>query len=223
MKKIKLTTFNNSEGFTLVELMIAVAIIGVLAAVTVPNFKKYQAKSKTIEAKIQLAAVYTAETSFYQLFDMYASCLDYMGYDPTREANARYYAIGFPNITANIDAVFHASAVGERLVNSACPRDLGEISGKSIFLAGKSIGNDMIDTLAKFQAAASINSNILDDGIGPFSEEVHSGLGVQLTEDNKVFTVAAIGYIDPSSVTPASASIWTINQNKKISNHNSGY
>ena len=52
-------------GFTLVELMIVVAIIGVLSAVAVPNFKKYQAKAKTSEAKIQLAAAYTAEQAFY--------------------------------------------------------------------------------------------------------------------------------------------------------------
>ena len=55
------TKLNNQSGFTLVELMIVVAIIGVLSAVAVPNFKKYQAKAKSSEAKVQLAAAYTAE------------------------------------------------------------------------------------------------------------------------------------------------------------------
>jgi type IV pilus assembly protein PilA len=53
------------EGFTLVELMVVVAIIGVLSAVAVPNFKKYQAKSKSSEAKLQLSAAYTALQSFF--------------------------------------------------------------------------------------------------------------------------------------------------------------
>ncbi len=90
----------NQKGFTLVELMVVVAIIGILSAVAIPNFKKYQAKSKQSEAKLQLSGIYTTETAFFAEYDVYAGCLDFMGYDPGNAgagAGGRaggYYALG---------------------------------------------------------------------------------------------------------------------------------
>jgi type IV pilus assembly protein PilA len=84
----------NEQGFTLVELMVVVAIIGLLSAVALPNFKRYQSKSKTSEAKLQLAATYTSQTAFFADYDTYGSCLQAMGYDPSVEAPQRYYTVG---------------------------------------------------------------------------------------------------------------------------------
>jgi len=55
----------SKKGFTLIELMIVVAIIGILAAIAIPNFLKFQAKSKQSEAKTNLKAIFTAETSYF--------------------------------------------------------------------------------------------------------------------------------------------------------------
>ena len=63
-----------SKGFTLIELMIVVAIIGILAAIAIPNFLRFQLKSKTSEAKVNIAAIRTAEESYLAEFGAYVNC-----------------------------------------------------------------------------------------------------------------------------------------------------
>jgi type IV pilus assembly protein PilA len=60
-----LRKLRSKKGFTLIELMIVVAIIGILAAIAIPNFLKFQAKSKQSEAKSNLGAVFTGQVSFF--------------------------------------------------------------------------------------------------------------------------------------------------------------
>ncbi len=61
------------KGFTLIELMIVVAIIGILAAIAIPNFLRFQLKAKSSEGKTNLAAIRTAEQSYYSEFGIYVS------------------------------------------------------------------------------------------------------------------------------------------------------
>ena len=59
-----LKQLKSQKGFTLIELMIVVAIIGILAAIAIPNFLTYQLKSRQAEAKTNLQAIKTSEVAF---------------------------------------------------------------------------------------------------------------------------------------------------------------
>ena len=82
-----------SGGFTLIELMIVVGIIGILVSIAAPNFSRYQSKARQSEAKIALAAIYGSEKSFYSEYAAYAGSMDAIGYAP--EGKRRFYAIGW--------------------------------------------------------------------------------------------------------------------------------
>jgi prepilin-type N-terminal cleavage/methylation domain-containing protein len=53
------------QGFTLVELMVVVAIVGILVAVAIPNFLTYQARAKQAEVKTILGGTFVAATAVF--------------------------------------------------------------------------------------------------------------------------------------------------------------
>jgi len=83
----------NKKGFTLVELMIVVAIIGILAAIAIPNFIKFQARSKQSEAKTNLKALFQAEKSYFAERDTYSNDMQTIGFIPER-GNRYMYRLG---------------------------------------------------------------------------------------------------------------------------------
>ena len=69
--------FHSRKGFTLIELMIVVVIIGILAALAIPRFMQATVKSKQSEAKGILKQIYTMERTYRQENGAYLTCANH--------------------------------------------------------------------------------------------------------------------------------------------------
>jgi prepilin-type N-terminal cleavage/methylation domain-containing protein len=104
--------FHNRKGFTLIELMIVVVIIGILAALAIPRFMKATAKAKQSEAKQLLKQIYTMEHAY-------------------RQANTSY---GDNGLTSTAGAAFTFPQIGVEIQSSAI-YGYGIVAGATTFTA----------------------------------------------------------------------------------------
>jgi type IV pilus assembly protein PilA len=210
LMKVFLKSLKRQDGFTLVELMVVVAIIGLLSAVAIPNFKKYQAKAKVSEAKLQLSAVYTAQQAFFSDFNMFANCLDYMGFNPASETASRYYGIGFDSTGSGNPATTHAGYIAAQnsgMMTTGCgAAAAGGVEGVSYFSGGKGVGAAMINTHA--QHILSTTAAVL---------------GAQNDTASMSFIITAAGVISPDSATAATSSALQITEGKIITTLRQGF
>jgi len=102
-KIIRAMKVDREKGFTLIELMIVVAILGILAAIAIPNFMRFQAKSKQSEAKTNLGAIGTTAEAWRSERDTYVALVAELGWAP--QGNSRYgYSYNSLLLAANTTA-----------------------------------------------------------------------------------------------------------------------
>ncbi len=125
------------KGFTLIELMIVVAIIGILAAIAIPNFLRFQAKSKQSEAKTNLGGIFTAETAFFGDNNFFGN-FSQIAWIPQGTARYTYFS---GNYTGSVSASSPNDNAGSTLAANTEPA--GVTRSDNAFIIGAS-GN--IDT-----------------------------------------------------------------------------
>ncbi len=203
--------FKNNGGFTLIELMVVVGIIAILLAIAIPNYQKYQAKARQTEAKLNLAAVYTAERAFSVENSSFTTCLREIGV--AADGSNTFYVVGF--------------MIGAASTNTCGPRNDGDCKGlgwdtsaaATVAISPCSAGAPTAGTTAgtatsyvPIVASARANSSANFNNVGTMTGTNGSAASVT----SSAFNAGAVGNINSSSSTTYDG--WTINQNKILSN-----
>ncbi|RYZ86238.1 MAG: prepilin-type N-terminal cleavage/methylation domain-containing protein [Proteobacteria bacterium] len=190
MKNVKK---NSQAGFSLVELMVVVAIIGILASLAIPSVGKYMAKARQSEAKTQLSSMYTAEKAFYAEYSAYHTMFGAIGYSP--EGKLRY-VVGFGGAGAP-DA---DGTNGYLTVPTGAGTSLNTLTycGVAVTMAN---GCQLLSGATNVPPAA-----------GDLPATALSGTAFIAGAGAIVFAQGAVGTVDQ----------WTINQNKNILNTQPG-
>jgi type IV pilus assembly protein PilE len=87
---------DNRGGFTLIELMIVVAIISILGAISVPNYTHYVYRSRQLEAKTLLMTLKTEEEQWLTENQTYTTTLSNLVDSNQMSANAKWYYLTIP-------------------------------------------------------------------------------------------------------------------------------
>ncbi len=133
------------RGFSLIELMIVVALIGILAAIAIPNFLSYQARAKQSEAKTNLVAIHTAEVAYFAEQNSYGDTFTKIGFAVTGSSPRYHYVLGSSTTGA---------VVGGCTVPASDPPSA---TGFTAFAVGNIDGDETCDVWSINQDKALVN------------------------------------------------------------------
>jgi prepilin-type N-terminal cleavage/methylation domain-containing protein len=86
MRNVRRSNRNTRRGFSLIELLIVIAIILIIAAIAVPRLDKARMHTQEMAAIQQIRTIHTAQTQYYSQFGGYAQSLAELGPAPGGES-----------------------------------------------------------------------------------------------------------------------------------------
>lgn len=165
-----LTTYDwdmkiNARAFTVIELMIAVAIVAIIGAIGYSTFDKMRKTARQQEAKTNLAAVYTAQKSFYARWEMYYGDFRDIGFNPEGRLGYRVRtgasAVGLPG-----DYDFLGGAC---TVANACANVIAELWVTSQYCPA-------VGTCAEIPGRAAVLSHVVNPTLTNFTTGAASNI-----------------------------------------------
>jgi type IV pilus assembly protein PilE len=120
----KITAPHGIHGFTLIELMIVVAVIGILTAIALPSYQRYIEKSRRVDAKNAILDLASREERYLSVNSTYSNSATALGYGSAfplaiNSTGTSYYNLNVTNATAT---AFTAIAVptGSQTADTTC-------------------------------------------------------------------------------------------------------
>ena len=165
---IKLLRRAKIAGFTLVELLITVAIIGILASQGVPAYRRMIQKSRKGEAQVMLSTIGTAESAFQAEYGSFGDNLARMG--AQMDGTTFVYAAG-PNVVAACTAIASGAFIPAALSIPQFPTYQTGVAGTRNGFIGRATQATCTATaaapaVAVYNATATGSINIISDTCG---------------------------------------------------------
>ena len=110
------------SGFTLIELMITVAIVAVIAAIAIPSYDNYVRETRRADAQISLVRVAQKQEQYHSMNSGYATALSDLGL--SSESDEGFYSLALTNTGCSSGYVgcfqITATATGPQSSDSSC-------------------------------------------------------------------------------------------------------
>ena len=184
--------------------MVAVGIVGIIAAVAIPQYSKFSARGRQSAAKAELTTMYAAERNFRAEAPSYTACLTDIGVNPNVNGQRSYYSYGYLG-TAGVPM-------------ATCGRNGTSDCYATRWNAGGAVGTSVCPP-----ANSGFAGNMGVNGAARTVADAHTPPGSVAANWQLVnkdwFIIRGAGNITTSALTGATPyDLWNINSNKQLQN-----